>query len=108
MLKKCRKSCKVCGGEFLKNPHMTSDAFGLFSATYPKKISSDLGWLTKPDRFWQNIPLMYLPTLESGINVPPWINIAPGTFGKNNRHSPLNKCSPLKFANLCGKIKVFF
>ena len=30
MLKKCRKSCKVCGGEFLKNPHMMSDAFWLF------------------------------------------------------------------------------
>ena len=28
-------------------------------------------------------------TLESGINVPPWINVAPGTFGKNNRRSPL-------------------
>ena len=34
-------------------------------------------------------------TLESGINVPPWINIAPATFGKNNKHSPLNKRSPL-------------
>ena len=28
-------------------------------------------------------------TLESGIN------LAPGTFGKNNKHSPLNKRSPL-------------
>ena len=34
-------------------------------------------------------------TLESGINIPPWINIAPGTFDKKNKHSPLNKRSPL-------------
>ena len=27
-------------------------------------------------------------TLESGINVPPWINVAPGKFGKNNKFSP--------------------
>ena len=33
-------------------------------------------------------------TLDSGINVPPWINVAPGTFGKNNKHSLLNKHSP--------------
>jgi hypothetical protein len=30
----------------------------------------------------------YECTLESRINV------APGTFGKNSKHSPLNKCSP--------------
>ena len=35
-----------------------------------------------------------LYTLESGINVPPCINIAPGTFDKNNKRSPLNKRSP--------------
>ena len=29
------------------------------------------------------------PTLDSGINV------APGTFGKNNKHSPLKKHIPL-------------
>ena len=29
------------------------------------------------------------PTLESGINVAPWINIAPGKFGKKNKHSPI-------------------
>ena len=34
-------------------------------------------------------------TLESGINVPPWINIVLGTFGKTNKHSPLNKHSSL-------------
>ena len=28
-------------------------------------------------------------TLESGINVPPWINVAPGKFGKKNKHSPI-------------------
>ena len=32
---------------------------------------------------------------KSGINVAPWINRAPGKFGKNNKHSPLNKRSPL-------------
>ena len=26
-------------------------------------------------------------TLDSGINVAPWKNIAPGTFGKNNKHT---------------------
>ena len=35
-----------------------------------------------------------LATLESGINVPPWINIAPGTFVKNNKHSLLKKTYP--------------
>ena len=28
-------------------------------------------------------------TLESGINVPPWINIDPGKFGKKNKRSPI-------------------
>ena len=28
-------------------------------------------------------------TLESGINVAPWINIAPGKFGKKNKCSPI-------------------
>ena len=28
-------------------------------------------------------------TLESGINIPPWINIAPGKFGKKNKRSPI-------------------
>ena len=32
---------------------------------------------------------MQLLTLDSGINV------APGTFGKNNKHSPLKKHIPL-------------
>ena len=34
-------------------------------------------------------------TLDSGISVAPWINVAPGTFGKNNKHSPLKKHIPL-------------
>ena len=28
-------------------------------------------------------------TLESGINVAPWINIAPGKLGKKNKPSPI-------------------
>ena len=28
-------------------------------------------------------------TLESGINVAPWINVAPGKFGKKNKCSPI-------------------
>ena len=28
-------------------------------------------------------------TLESGINIAPWINIAPGKFGKKNKRSPI-------------------
>ena len=48
------------------------------------------GWSRK----WQFS--LTLCTLESGINIPPWINIAPGTFGKNNKHSPLNKHSRWK------------
>ena len=28
-------------------------------------------------------------TLESGINVSPWINVAPGKFGKKNKRSPI-------------------
>ena len=30
-----------------------------------------------------------LYTLESGINVAPWINIAPGKYGKKNKCSPI-------------------
>ena len=30
-----------------------------------------------------------MTTLESGINVAPWINLAPGKFGKKNKHSPI-------------------
>ena len=33
--------------------------------------------------------MRYAPTLDSGINV------APETFGKNNKHSPLKKHIPL-------------
>ena len=32
--------------------------------------------------------------VESGIDVTPWINVAPGTFGKNIEYSPFNKYSP--------------
>ena len=39
-----------------------------------------------------------IPTLEFGIEVTPWINIASGKFDKKN------KCSNLKCANLCCKI----
>ena len=28
-------------------------------------------------------------TLESGINIPPLINVAPGKFGKKNKRSPI-------------------
>ena len=38
------------------------------------------------------------PTLESGLNVAPWINVASGKFYK------MNKRSPLKCANLCSKV----
>ena len=30
-----------------------------------------------------------MATLESGINVAPWINIAPGKFGKKNKRIPI-------------------
>jgi hypothetical protein len=33
--------------------------------------------------------LLFPDTLESGINVAPWINVAPGKFGKKNKHSPI-------------------
>ena len=36
-----------------------------------------------------NILIRDLHTLESGINVAPWINIAPGKFGKKNKRSPI-------------------
>ena len=36
-----------------------------------------------------------LSTLDSGIKVAPWINVAPGTFVKNNKHSPSKKHIPL-------------
>ena len=29
------------------------------------------------------------PTLESEINVPPWINVVLGKFGKKNKRSPI-------------------
>ena len=34
------------------------------------------------------------PTLEYGINVTLWRNATYGTLGKNDKRSPLNKCSP--------------
>ena len=34
-------------------------------------------------------PTGLLNTLESGINVPPWITVAPGKFGKKNKRSPI-------------------
>ena len=37
-------------------------------------------------------------TLDSGIYVAPWINIASGKFDKNNNRSPLKR------AKLCSKI----
>ena len=62
-----------------------------------KKIFLIGGWSEAEGFYLKIVPncLIYgqssadLCTLESGINVPPWINIAPGTFGKNNKHSPL-------------------
>ena len=30
-----------------------------------------------------------LRTLESEINIPPGINVAPGKFGKKNKHNPI-------------------
>ena len=30
-----------------------------------------------------------MSTLESGINVAPWINVASGKFGKKNKHIPI-------------------
>ena len=39
-----------------------------------------------------------LTTLESGIDIAPWINVASGKFDKNNKPSKRNKC-----ANLCSK-----
>ena len=41
----------------------------------------------------------HLHTLESGIDVAPWINVAPGTFGKCNKCSPLKKPSPSKITD---------
>ena len=41
-----------------------------------------------PKKF-ENIYSKYkISTLDSGIDVAPGINIAPGTFGKNFKHSP--------------------
>ena len=34
-------------------------------------------------------------TLDSGINVAPWINVAPGIFGKKNKHIPLHQITEL-------------
>ena len=31
----------------------------------------------------------FLYTLESGINIAPWINVAPRKFGKKNKRSPI-------------------
>ena len=49
---------------------------------------------------WHTFSLSF-PTLESGIDVAPWLNEASGKFDKENKRSPL------KFANLCSKIWVF-
>ena len=37
----------------------------------------------------------YKNTLDTGINIAPCINVAPETFGKNNKQSPLKKLIPL-------------
>ena len=34
------------------------------------------------------ISLVFISTLDSGIDVAHGINVAPGTFGKNIKHSP--------------------
>ena len=57
--------------------------FGIFSRGY--------GFIT-------DLKDLYFTTQESGINVPPWINVASGKFDKQNKHSPLRR------ANLCSKI----
>ena len=36
-----------------------------------------------------------MTTLDSGIDKVPGINVAPRTFGKNNKYSPLKKHIPL-------------
>ena len=43
---------------------------------------------SKQNQSYPKITLETIRPLESGIDV------APGTFGKNNKHSPLNKRSP--------------
>ena len=35
------------------------------------------------------LKLLYSSTLEFGINVPPWINVAFGKFDKKNKRSPI-------------------
>ena len=41
-------------------------------------------------------PFSFLPpTLDCGITVNPWINVATRTFEENNKHSPLKKHIPL-------------
>ena len=58
--------------------------------------------LIKPPHFRVRKPSsVWLTTLESGIDVAPWINVASGKFDKKNKRSPL-KC-----ANLCSKVEVF-
>ena len=39
--------------------------------------------------FGENNPFVELAFLESGINVPPWINIVPEKFVKQNKCSPI-------------------
>ena len=51
--------------------------------------------LTKKQGRRENIE----PTLDSGIDVAPGINIAPGTFGKNIKHSPY---TPLRTPGISG------
>ena len=38
-------------------------------------------------------------TLESGINVPSWINLAPGTFGKTINIAPWINVAPSQITN---------
>ena len=46
---------------------------------------------------YRNNTTYKMHTLESGINVAPWINVASGKFDKKNKRSPL------KYGNLCSK-----
>ena len=80
------------------------DGNNLYPSKYSQTICwSQFGWyclwggnilMARPSTFlesrsWWGHDCGKSTTLESGINIPPWINVAPGKFGKNNKHSPI-------------------
>ena len=106
--KKCAKSLP-CAESLNFPPFVVNSLFKLSAQGWnlaPFLLQCDRGEVKMPCEI--KLPLVpdcflytFLSSLEFGIDVAPWINVAAENFDKKNRRSPL-KC-----ANLCSNVKVF-